>query len=247
MMKKSRLNQLSAMLAIPLLLTLCLPLGGQTNSTAPREIRVLLMGDSIMIQLARSIERELAGRPGYKVTSFPSLGTGLARLDLFDWLKKTEELTQDGLTDFLVVMIGANDRQAMRTGATTILQPSDSAAWSAEYARRVGKAMDIMIKNKVKHVLWMELPDMRDPKTQNDVLQINAIFKQEAAARPGVAFVPCKQLLSRKPGTYSSYIMQSSGMPLTVRYDDGVHLNRAGADLLGNFIVAQMTNTTTLR
>lgn len=239
-MKKSSLNTIGALLAVASLLTLCPALCGQTNNAAsPREIRVLLLGDSIMVQLSRSFERKLAGRPGYKVTSFPLLGTGLARMDLFDWLNKIDDMTRDGLTDFLVMMIGVNDKQAMRTD-TGILQPNDSA-WSAEYAGRVGKAMDIMIKNKVKHVLWIELPDMRDKKVQTDTLQINAIIKKEAEARPGVAFVPCKQLLSRKPGTYSSYLMQSDGMPLPVR-DGGVHLNRTGADLLADFIIAQMTN-----
>ena len=240
-MNPPRLSTIGALLTVTWLLPLCPSLCDQTNTTMPPgEIHVLLLGDSIMVQLGRSIERELAGRPGYKVTSFPSLGTGLARMDLFDWLKKIEEMTQDGLTDYLVMMIGINDKQAMRTDVA-ILQPYDNA-WGTEYARRVGKAMDIMIKNKVKHIFWIELPDMRDQKLQNDVLQINAIIKKEADMRPGVVFMPCKQVLSRKPGTYSNYILQNDGMPLPVR-DGGVHLNRAGADLLADFIIAHMTNT----
>lgn len=239
-MKETSIGRIFVLFTTMLLLAPCPAFCAQTDGDAARETRVLLMGDSIMIQLARAIERELAGKPGYEVTSAPSLGTGLARLDLFDWHRRIEEMTGDGITDILVMMIGTNDKQPMRTDAKTILQPHD-AAWSVEYARRVARSMDIMIENAVKHIIWIELPDMREKRLQQDALEINSIIEREADARPGVIFLPSKHLLSRAPGTYSHYVLQDDGMPLRVR-SDGVHLNRAGADLLGSYIVSHITS-----
>lgn len=218
------------------LMVSALLLTGATAHAGPK--RVLIIGDSMMRIPAHSLERALSRVEGVETRSYTSLGSGLARLDVFDWMGKIDELTADFKPDITLVWFGTNDRQAIRTG-DTVLQPTDPA-WDDEYGRRVGQAMDKLLAKEGARVIWLELPDMREPKVAEDVTVINRIVKGEADKRKNVEFFPTRALLSRQPGTYSPYVIGPNGMPLQVRDADGVHLNRAGADRLADALVKHL-------
>ncbi|MEI7435193.1 MAG: DUF459 domain-containing protein [bacterium] len=226
-----------------------MPAVAQTNSAAARVVapstnaatpqRVLILGDSMMRLLAHSLERELARQPGVTATIFTSLASGLARLDTFDWLGKMRSEIVEARPDFVIVALGTNDKQAMQVDGGVIVQPGDEA-WNKAYAQRLGTAMDILTSGGSRQVLWMELPDMRDARHQADATEINAILRKEAGLRPSIHIFETRALLSRKPGTFSSYLIGRDGMPLAVRENDGIHLSRAGADLAASKLIAAM-------
>ena len=217
-----------------------LAIGLLTLASAETETlrRVLVIGDSIMNLLARSIERAAAGDKALSVATFTSLGSGLARLDLFDWPGRIEALIREHRPDTLVLMMGANDRQPMQVDGR-ILQP-DTPEWDEEYARRVARIFELAEAGGVRHVVWLELPDMREPAVQAHAERVNAIVRAEAARRAGAEFFETRPILSRKPGVYSAYIVQANGMPLEVRSRDGIHLNRSGADLLAEQLLSRL-------
>ena len=74
---------------------------------------VLLIGDSMMKLPGLAMERELARLPGVEAHAFAGIGTGLARLDAFDWMGKIDELCAAHHPQVAVVALGANDRQPM--------------------------------------------------------------------------------------------------------------------------------------
>lgn len=197
--------------------------------------RVLILGDSIMQAVSRSLERHLSRRDGFGTTSFTHIGTGLARLDLFDWHQRIEEQVEAHQPATVIIMMGANDNQPLRTPDGIVRL--ENADWERAYADRAGTAMDIMIQNGVSEVHWIELPDMRDEALQRDVTLINRLVEAEAAKRSQVTFQEIRSLLSRSPGTFSPYIIQDNGMPLDIRAGDGIHLNRRGADLLAEHLI----------
>ena len=205
------------------------------NAATPQ--RVLIMGDSMMRLLSHSLERELAKHPGVTTTTFTSLGSGLARLDAFDWLGKMRSAMDEVKPDTVIVALGTNDKQALQADGSAVVQPGDPA-WNTEYTRRVGAAMDILVRGGARQVFWMELPDMRVDRNQADAMEINAVFRQEAGMRPAIHIFETKSVLSRKPGTYSPYLIGRDGLPLAVRDADGVHLSRAGADLTAGKLTA---------
>lgn len=213
------------------------------SADEPLSTQVTMLGDSIMRALSHSLERELAKQSGFSTFTFTSLGSGLARLDMFDWLVKIEEISKAKKPDIIVIMMGANDKQAMQT-KSKVIQPGDPD-WNGEYAQRLGAAMDIMISGGVKRVFWVELPDMREPKLQKDSMLINTLIQKEAESRPKITPYSSKKLLSRTPGVFSPYILDANGMPIQVRDVDGIHLNRNGADLLAREIVSQILKTQT--
>lgn len=197
--------------------------------------KVLVLGDSIMRAVSHSMERKLEARDDYEATSFTSLGSGLARLDAFDWMSKVKQLMQDEKPDIVVMMIGTNDKQAMRLNGK-VFQPG-SEEWEDEYRRRVGQCMDLMVDGNARQIMWIELPDMREKKLQKDATEINEIIQEETAKRDTISFFETRNFLSREPGTFSPYVFDSNGMPLKVRDGDGVHLSRNGADLLADKLI----------
>ncbi|MBP7829253.1 MAG: DUF459 domain-containing protein [Kiritimatiellae bacterium] len=196
--------------------------------------RVLIVGDSMMQIPAHSLELALSRKPEVQTKAFTRIGSGLARLDVFDWLAQMRTLVDEFKPDTALVFLGANDHQAMKTGEA-VIQPGD-AAWEAEYARRVGEAMDLLGAGKGTRVLWLQLPDMKEDKNREDADLMNRIFSAEAAKR-GVTFFETRPVLSRTPGKFAPYVIQANGMPLRVRSSDNIHLSREGADLLAAAVI----------
>ncbi len=211
-------------------------LGGALAMAQPS--RVLILGDSMMRVTAHSTERQLGRMDGVESRAFTSLGSGLARLDIFDWMAKIDELVEEFKPEATLVWFGTNDRQALRTDDGVIQPGSDD--WATEYGGRIGLAMDKLTALPGSRVLWLELPDMREARMQEDVDMINTIVQAEAEKRPAVTFFLTRPILSRRPGTYAPHVIGPTGMPLQIRDQDGVHLNRAGADRMAEAMTAEL-------
>lgn len=220
---------------------LCVGLLSVLTAQAQETHTVLIMGDSIMRAVSRSLEREMTRVGGFTSFSLTSIGTGLARLDLYDWHEQMRKAVEEHKPDLVIIMMGANDNQAMHTGSQ-IVRPH-TPEWDREYAKRVEKSIDILLQGGAREIHWVELPDMRDARLQADIERINQIVKDQCATHPSVIFEPVQALLSRKPGEYSPYVLQSNGMPLDIRSGDGVHLNRDGSDLLAKELVRRLTES----
>ncbi|MCF7838395.1 MAG: DUF459 domain-containing protein [Candidatus Marinimicrobia bacterium] len=198
--------------------------------------RILILGDSMMQIPAHSLKLQAERRPGVVTETFTRIGSGITRLDVFDWLSHIATLVETFQPDASIVFLGTNDRQPMKI-ENDVVQPTDPR-WEVEYARRIGQAMDLLMGAAGRPVYWLQLPDMKRDETQQDADLINSIFEAEIASRPNVRFFPTRPILSRSPGRYSPYVIGERGLPLNVRAEDGIHLNRAGADLLA----AQLVN-----
>ncbi|MFO7534833.1 MAG: DUF459 domain-containing protein [Kiritimatiellia bacterium] len=202
--------------------------------------RVAFVGDSMMKLIGHQGNREMSKLPGVTVvTNFVSLGSGLARLDAFDWMAKFDSVMKETRPTLVIIALGTNDKQPMATANGHIVRPGEPA-WAPEYGRRVGQAMDILLTGGAARVYWLELPDMKDPRHQADANEINAVVREQAAARPAVTFFETRVLLSRKPGEYTKFRIGPTGKPIEIRDVDGIHLSRAGADLVVQKLIAAL-------
>ena len=196
--------------------------------------RIFILGDSLMKGLTFALQGELNKQPGVSTRSCAEIGTGLARLDLFNWHQKISEYTKEFHPDTAVVWMGGNDSQPLKT-MRGVLQPG-TPEWSAEYGRRVGMAMDLLIGGGVQRIFWLELPDVRDDKLQGDVAVVRAIQAKEVKLRGEVTLLPVRQMLSMTPGKYTQFLIDG-GVPVDVRAEDGAHLNAKGA----KYVAAKVT------
>lgn len=222
-----------------LLLSLAVLLAGLSTLSARADAeRVLIIGDSMMQVPAHALKLELNKRDGVASMAHTSIGTGLARLDAFDWMAKIDGLLAEFNPDTTLVWFGVNDRQPMKTDEGIV--QLDDAEWKTEYARRVGAVMDKLTAARGAKVYWLEIPVMRDGEVNKEVELINAVVKAEAGKRGDVNFFETNPLLTRKPGQFAPYLIGRTGRPIKIRIEDGIHLSREGADIVAEAIVKEL-------
>jgi len=168
----------------------------------------------------------------YKVSS------GLARPDFFDWPTYFAQRIPAVNPDIVVVTFGGNDAQGLRNpDKTWAVQHApasggDDADWKAEYAKRVGAAMDYLGGDN-RTLIWVGIPN--DDNADNTArLQVqNDVVMAEAAKRPKVVFVDTWKRFSGLSGGFASDVQDPrDGAFKPVRRADGFHLNTTGAEIL---------------
>lgn len=209
-------------------------------ATATNRTCIMVCGDSVMKMLGIALERELTKPDRVRVVTATSIGSGLARLDLFNWHEQAKILIEREKPDIVITLIGSNDNQPMQTADSADIQ-ENTPAWISEYTHRVKTCLEIINSSTVKLVVWMGLPDMRDPNLQAHVNRVNQIFKDQVAAFPKVVYFDTQRNLSREPGKFTMYLLGNDGMPIHIRASDGIHLNRTGAELLARKVADVIT------
>ncbi len=203
---------------------------------------VLLIGDSMMRLPGMAVERELARTiPSVQAHTFAGIGTGLARLDTFDWMAKIKELCDTHTPRVAVVALGANDRQPMQIpGHHSVVRP-DTPEWDTEYAARIARAMDLFLSQGCDKIIWLLLPPMRDPAVHEHAMKLNDMATAAAETRPQVKLFDVGSLFAdRRTGGFTERMVDPvSAAAGTVRERDGIHLSPQGARMLASALVAK--------
>ena len=206
---------------------------------------VIMLGDSMMRLLGHEMEKAFKKADVQPALSFSSLGSGLVRPSAFDWTAKITELLATNHPATVFVCLGANDRQAIELPGGGIVRYEDAAEWRASYSQIIGGVMDQLINGGVKRIVWMLLPDMREPVNQEHALLVNEVVTEQAADEKRKDLVTLYSLgaaLARRPGKYSQYLMSPTGQSLTVRDPDGVHLSVDGGKLVAQKVLKEFWN-----
>ena len=196
---------------------------------------VLLLGDSMIAgSLGATLERTLARSSGLPVTRAAQLGTGLARPDVYDWMKVVPALLQRERPRFIVVSLGAND-------ATTLLDGDEQVdygepRWRQVYAARVEAMMRALTGTNTR-VLWLTLPPMRDRRLSARGAYLNGIFAHCARKVPRVEFLEMDVLVGNRERQYATFVQTADGRLLRYRLDDGVHLAPAGSRAVSGWVL----------
>jgi len=198
--------------------------------TAEDPLRIWLGGDSMTIELAQAVEEAATGRADLDLTTDPRVSSGLTRPDYFDWPRHLADEVLPAEPDVVVVMFGANDSQGLEVEGTPY-EPA-SPQWREEYRRRVGIVMD-QLRGDGRLVVWVGQPRMRDDGFDARMQDLDEIFAGEAEDRPWVRFLDSRPVLSPDSGEY-----QATVDGVSLRQDDGIHLDLAGAALLAEAVLA---------
>lgn len=165
--------------------------------------------------------------------------SGLARPDFFDWPAFMHQIVPESNPDVVVVTFGGNDAQGLSNPDKTwvVAHPpaagGDDADWKAEYGRRVGEAMDYLSKGN-RTVVWVGIPNAKDPQTTARMKVQDEVVRAEAAKRTSnVVFVDTWARFSGRNGGWAEYVIDPRDqVGKDVRADDGFHLNVTGAEIL---------------
>ncbi len=208
--------------------------------TGTDKLRVVVVGDSLATGLGVSLERVL--KPSLvRVSRQGRISTGLARPDYFDWPAALTEIVDNFRPDLIVIMLGENDNQALRTASGREETPVGTFVWPQAYQQRVSDFMDLATSEGAR-VVWVGLPIVSDTGRWGIIERQNTVFEGAAKQVDNVAYLDTWDLFSAPGGGYTAYYRTGSSVQL-VRESDGLHFNSTGYELLAR-AVAEMARAT---
>ena len=201
----------------------------------PKTFFVAVIGDAMSMMLADALMESLAReRPHVEVQRKGRDNSGVVREDYFDWRKTAREMAAGAeRVDYVVVMMGSNDRQPIRApGAATLDTLSDP--WREAYGARVAEIVAAFRAKNIP-VVWVGLPIMRAERYGADIRAINAIARA-AAEKAGATFVDTWDRFANEAGQFEADGPDVNGRVTRLRTSDGIHFTRAGALKLAHFV-----------
>ncbi len=207
------------------------------GTVAPRRasvgdpLRILAVGDSLMLDLQWGMERVLDRRLDVLVEGRGALGFGFT-VPYWDWedgvLVDYAMLVAEVRPDVVVVMIGANEFEGYVLDGEGLVPGSEP--WARVLAKRADEAM-ARWRADGAHVYWWTTPRMRDPRFLTDSL--NAVWASTTAAWGfGATDLDSMDVLGDEIGAYRDQMVDEDGRTVALRKDHGVHFYEIGADLL---------------
>ncbi|WP_158815970.1 SGNH family hydrolase [Methylocapsa sp. S129] len=192
-----------------------------------------VLGDSLAVYAADGLSQAFADRPEIAVVGRAHESSGLVRDDFYDWLKVGHDLAaaKDKL-DFVVIILGINDVQALKDGAGALDPLSDK--WRELYGQRIER---LVAPFKLAHVpvIWVGLPPMRSELFNAQVIKLNELYK-ERAEKTGAQYIDIWDAFADESGAYNAYGPDINGQNAKLRATDGIHFTKAGARKLAQFL-----------
>ena len=193
--------------------------------------RVLVIGDSLADGLWSGLFRAFQEDANMEVINKSKPSSGFVRVDSYDWTKELDDILNDGTYQIVVVMFGANDNQAIKSGKDYIKPGTDQ--WDELYGQRV-EAFVKKLRGKGLAVYWTGLPIMRSPDDSDDAEALNDIYREKSFIN-GAKFIDTWSGFTDESGRYSAVGPDMSGQIRRLRDDDGVHLTSRGYLKLAHF------------
>jgi len=193
--------------------------------------RVLVVGDSLADGLWSGLYRAFQEDANMEVINKSKPSSGFVRIDSYDWNKEIDDILKDETYQMVVVMFGANDDQAIRSGKDYLKPGTD--AWAGAYGQRV-EAFVKKLRAKNLAVYWVGLPIMRSPDESNEAEDLNEVYREKSFIN-GAKFIDTWSGFTDESGRYSAFGPDMSGQVRRLRDDDGVHFTTRGYLKLAHF------------
>ncbi|WP_424983616.1 DUF459 domain-containing protein [Maritalea sp. S77] len=207
------------------------PVKVNTIEKAPDATRLLVIGDSLSIDLAKGLDRFYAEDPQLKIIGAGVGSSGFVRDDYYDWNDAIAKRIAADDFDMVVVAIGTNDRQVLRS-SSGVFDPL-TEEWRAAYRDRLAEFLS-QLKAANKPAVWVGLPPMRSGSYSSAMSQISSIHRL-VAFEFGAEFVDIYERFVDEDGNYSAYGPDLNGQNAQMRKGDGIHLTARGNDKLSFF------------
>jgi hypothetical protein len=206
---------------------------GQAADAIPEATRILVLGDGIGGGLGAGLLRlgDASGR--YDVTLRFNEESGLARPEVYDWPATVSKILGSNSYDVIVVMLGANDRQMMRSG--NMRYAFNSPEWVEAYKAQVDMLLDQFSAVQAK-VYWVAMPPMADPGYDAAMQQVAAIQRGRVEAR-GMTFLDLRTAFTAPDGSYTDVGIDDSGVKRRLRGQDGVSFFKAGNNRMAQLVL----------
>lgn len=195
--------------------------------------QILVLGDAIGGGLGAGLVRMAQGDGHYEVSNRFNEESGLARPDVYDWTESLPKILATTHYDVVVVLMGSNDRQLIRT--TNERFAFNSPAWITAYKRRMDELLDRLAASGAR-VYWVAIPPVADADYDKDLREISALQRERVEQR-GFVFLDFRAQFSNPDGSYSDTGPDEMGTIRKLRGRDGVSFFKAGNNKLAQLVL----------
>ena len=201
----------------------------QRTGTAEDPLRILAVGDSLMLDLQYGLERILEPRPDVHIEGRGALGFGFT-VPHWDWeddvIPDYNLMVGKVRPDVVVAMIGANEFQGYAIEGED-LEPG-SFRWSEILTERAHDAISHWIAGGA-YLYWWTTPKMSDPSYLTD--DLNSIWDSVVGDwYPKAEMVDSMKVLGDEEGEFRWNMKMLDGSIIPLRKEHGVHFFEVGAD-----------------
>lgn len=194
--------------------------------------QILVVGDFSAGGLGDGLKIGFEQSPGVAVVERSNGSSGLVRQDYHNWPQQLPAIMDEVKPTLVVVMLGANDRQQMKTQDSRLDFPSDD--WFKEYERRVRELGTIVTSRKVP-LLWVGLPSFQSPSLMRDAVKLNGIYRAEVA-KIGAEFVDIWDGFVDEEGKFIVTGSDINGQQARLRGSDGINFTPSGKRKLAFYV-----------
>ncbi len=198
--------------------------------------KVLVIGDFVAGGLAWGLDQAFADDPGLRIIDRTDGSSGLVRDDHYDWTASLPDLVGETAPDTIVVMIGINDRQPLRTANGSLAVRSEG--WDAAYAERVDRFV-AALRAAGKPVVWVGEPPLRSSDGSADMAFLNTLFKEKAEAA-GLGFVDIWDGFADEGGKFIARGPDMDGQVRQLRSGDGINFTKSGRRKLAFYVEREL-------
>ncbi|MBI2717311.1 MAG: DUF459 domain-containing protein [Rhizobiales bacterium] len=196
--------------------------------------RILVIGDALGGGLGAGLMRLVEGDAGYDVTLRYVEESGIARPEVYDWGETLPRLFDGNSFDAVVVLLGANDRQQIRSGDLRLA--FGTADWATAYKAQTDRILDALTAGGAV-VYWVSLPPMADPDYEKSMETVLALQKERVEAK-GARFVDIRKAFLASDGSYTDQGPDDTGTVRKLRGRDGVSFFKQGNNRLAQLVLA---------
>ena len=184
---------------------------------------VLVIGDFLASSLADGLDEAFADSPGVRIVDAGNGASGIVRDDFYDWQEAVPELVEKHKPVVIVVQIGANDRQPIRSEGGS--EAVGSAGWVEAYQEKIGSLNDALRETQVPFV-WLGTPAFASRALTADMVTFNEYYETATRARGGT-FVDIWDGFVDRNGAYVRSGPDVNGQVVRLRGSDGINLTSA--------------------
>jgi len=198
--------------------------------------RILVIGDSLGDDLWQGLYRAFQEDKNHEFINRSKATGGLVRIDSTSWESQVIDILKNDSFQIAVMMFGANDDQAIKTGKDWLKVGSEP--WRQAYGERV-EAIIKKLRAANIAVYWVGLPVMRSPDQSADAEMMNEVFREKAFIN-SAKYIDTWNGFTDESGRFSAYGPDMSGQVKRLRSDDGVHFTERGSLKLAHFVEKEM-------
>ena len=198
--------------------------------------RILVVGDGLAGGLGAGMTRMTQDDGQFEILNRFNESSGLARPEVYDWPNAVSKIMSDRPVDAVVVLVGVNDRQDIRSG--NFRYPFQSPDWVKGYEANVGRLLEAA-KGASAKVFWVSIPPMADPAFDGDMRYLSDIHAK-LVTKSGGHYVDVRPAFLAADGSYVDKGLDETGTEHKLRSRDGITFFKQGNNRFGQLVLADI-------